>query len=497
MTIYIYNSLSRTKQLLIPIEDNTIKMYVCGMTVYDYCHIGHARVMVVFDIIKKWLVINNFNVIYVRNITDIDDKIIERAVKNKQTITELTTQFIQAMHEDADALGIERPNIEPRATEYIQPMLSMIGKLIENNLAYQAKNKDINFSVRSFPNYGKLSGKNIQDLESGHRELHQNNNSTQKDDQLDFVLWKSAKENEPEEVKWQSPWGLGRPGWHIECSAMSCNILGQQFDIHGGGADLQFPHHENEIAQSEGAYHIKDGKHNGKNLANYWIHNGFVQVNDEKMSKSLGNFFTIRDVFKHFHPEVVRFFILKAHYRSPLNYSASFLQEAKNGLERLYNVINKLDEKNHIKLNLCKEDDWHINIYSKQFYIAMNDDFNTAMAISVLFDLASKINKQLNINTDIAINIKQDEEIIYHISLLKYLAHTLGICKLNNAHELNINFKHATNINEDFILQQINLRTIAKNNKQFDEADAIRKQLKDLGIILQDAPNGETKWSKI
>jgi len=470
MQLQIYNSLKRSKQIFTPITPNTVKMYVCGMTVYDYCHIGHARVLVVFDIIRKWLVHSGFKVIYVRNITDIDDKIIERAVKNKETIHSLTSRFIQAMHEDADALGIDRPDIEPKATDYITPMLNMIGKLIDNNLAYKSKDNDINFKVRNFPQYGKLSGKNIEDLQSGHRNVE--SISKDKDDSLDFVLWKSAKQSEPEEVKWSSPWGVGRPGWHIECSAMSCAILGEEFDIHGGGADLQFPHHENEIAQSEGANHYKDGKVTGKNMANYWIHNGFVKVNDEKMSKSLGNFFTIREVFEYFHPEVVRFFILKAHYRSPLNYADAFLQEAKIGLERIYKALKKSDNidtnENYI--------DWQ-NEYALRFKQAMNDDFNTAIAIAVLFDLVSEINKTNNIQL---------------ANLLKALAKILGLGQLDNIDNLTI--KQKSNIDENFINTQLNLRSIAKKEKRFTEADDIRKKLTDMGISIQDLPNGESIW---
>lgn len=470
MPLQIYNSLKRSKQIFTPITPNTVKMYVCGMTVYDYCHIGHARVLVVFDIIRKWLVHSGFKVIYVRNITDIDDKIIERAVKNKETIHSLTSRFIQAMHEDADALGIDRPDIEPKATDYITPMLNMIGKLIDNNLAYKSKDNDINFKVRNFPQYGKLSGKNIEDLQSGHRNVE--SISKDKDDSLDFVLWKSAKQSEPEEVKWSSPWGVGRPGWHIECSAMSCAILGEEFDIHGGGADLQFPHHENEIAQSEGANHYKDGKVTGKNMANYWIHNGFVKVNDEKMSKSLGNFFTIREVFEYFHPEVVRFFILKAHYRSPLNYADAFLQEAKIGLERIYKALKKSDNidtnENYI--------DWQ-NEYALRFKQAMNDDFNTAIAIAVLFDLVSEINKTNNIQL---------------ANLLKALAKILGLGQLDNIDNLTI--KQKSNIDENFINTQLNLRSIAKKEKRFTEADDIRKKLTDMGISIQDLPNGESIW---
>ena len=291
----IYNTLARDKQVFVPIEPGKVRLYVCGMTVYDFCHLGHARVMVVFDMIQRWLRAQEFDVTYVRNITDIDDKIIRRAVENKESISALTQRYINALHEDAAALGVERPDHEPRATDYVPQMLNLIGALEKNGLAYQAKDGDVNFSVRDFTGYGKLSGKSLDDLRAGER-VDVNNT---KRDPLDFVLWKASREEEPQEVKLDSQWGSGRPGWHIECSAMSCDLLGQHFDIHGGGQDLQFPHHENEIAQSEGA--------SGKQFVNYWMHNGFVRIDNEKMSKSLGNFFTIREVLKNYDAEVIRF----------------------------------------------------------------------------------------------------------------------------------------------------------------------------------------------
>ena len=323
----IYNTLARDKVIFVPVESGKVKMYVCGMTVYDYCHLGHARVMVVFDMVQRWLREQGYQVTYVRNITDIDDKIIRRAVENNETIAQLTNRYIAAMNEDADALGVQRPDHEPRATAYVPHMLSLIGKLEANGLAYQASDGDVNFSVRDFKGYGKLSGKSLDDLRAGERV----DVDTAKRDPLDFVLWKSSCDDEPDEVKWPSRWGSGRPGWHIECSAMSCELLGEQFDIHGGGQDLQFPHHENEIAQSEGA--------SGHRFVNYWMHNGFVRIDDEKMSKSLGNFFTIREVLQKFDPEVVRFFILRAHYRSPLNYSDVHLDDARAALVRLYTAL--------------------------------------------------------------------------------------------------------------------------------------------------------------
>ncbi len=323
----IYNTLARDKQEFSPIVPNTVRMYVCGMTVYDYCHLGHARVMVVFDMVYRWFKASGFDVTYVRNITDIDDKIIRRASENNESIHVLTQRFIDAMHMDADALGVQRPDHEPRATQYVPEMLEIIAKLEQNGLAYQADDGDVNFAVRKFEGYGKLSGKSLEDLRAGERVEVVDS----KHDPLDFVLWKHARDDEAEEVKWNSKWGQGRPGWHIECSAMGSKLLGKHFDIHGGGADLQFPHHENEIAQSEGAHQCQ--------FVNYWMHNGFVRVDNEKMSKSLGNFFTIRDVLKQYDPEVVRFFILRAHYRSPLNYSDAHLDDAKKALDRLYTAL--------------------------------------------------------------------------------------------------------------------------------------------------------------
>ncbi|NOU01219.1 MAG: cysteine--tRNA ligase, partial [Gallionella sp.] len=326
----IYNTLARDKQEFVPITAGKVGMYVCGMTVYDYCHLGHARVLVVFDMVYRWLKASGLDVTYVRNVTDIDDKIIKRAAENGESIHQLTSRFIAAMHEDADALGVQRPNHEPRATDYVPQMLDMIAKLEANELAYQAVDGDVNFAVRKFVGYGKLSGKSLEDLRAGERV----DVADSKHDPLDFVLWKHAKADEPEEVKWDSQWGKGRPGWHIECSAMSSQLLGEQFDIHGGGADLQFPHHENEIAQSEGAHQC--------GFVNYWMHNGFVNVDKEKMSKSLGNFFTIRDILKKYDAEVVRFFILRAHYRSPLNYSDAHLDDAKGALTRLYTALKSV-----------------------------------------------------------------------------------------------------------------------------------------------------------
>ena len=368
--LQIHNSLARQKQTFVPMHPGQIRMYVCGMTVYDYCHVGHARVMVVFDVIVRWLRASGYAVQYVRNITDIDDKIIRRAHENGESIQALTERFIGFMHEDEAALGVGRPDAEPRATQHVAGMLDIIGKLVAKGLAYRAPNGDVYYSVRGFPDYGKLSGKSLEDLRAGERvEVDPN-----KQDPMDVVLWKAAKPGEPQ---WDSPWGPGRPGWHIECSAMSEKLLGEQFDIHGGGQDLTFPHHENEIAQSEGAH--------GHTFVNYWLHNGFVRVDNEKMSKSLGNFFTVREVLAKYDAEVVRFFILRAHYRSPLNYSDAHLDDARSALTRLYTALK----------NVPPADvaiDWNAPA-PKHFAEAMNDDFGTPDAIAVLFDLAAEANR--------------------------------------------------------------------------------------------------------
>ncbi len=369
----IHNTLTRDKQEFKPIEAGKVRMYVCGMTVYDYCHLGHARVMVVFDMVYRWLKASGYEVNYVRNITDIDDKIIKRAVENGESIHQLTERFIGYMHEDERALGILEPTHEPRATQYIPQMLQMVAQLETNGLAYQAADGDVNYAVRKFEGYGKLSGKSLEDLRAGERvEV-----DTAKHDPLDFVLWKHAKAGEPEDAQWDSQWGRGRPGWHLECSAMGAELLGEHFDIHGGGADLQFPHHENEIAQSEGAHQCT--------FVNYWMHNGFVRVDNEKMSKSLGNFFTIREVLKQYDAEVVRFFILRAHYRSPLNYSDVHLDDAKGALTRLYTALKSVAAADQAV-------DWN-EIHAQRFKAAMDDDFNTPEAMAVLFDLANEVNR--------------------------------------------------------------------------------------------------------
>lgn len=464
----IYNTLSRDKETFQPINANQVRMYVCGMTVYDYCHIGHARVMVVFDVVQRWLKALGYQVTYVRNITDIDDKIIKRAVENGETTRQLTERFITAMHEDADALGIVRPDHEPRATDYVPQMQNLISRLQTNGLAYQAADGDVNYAVRKFVGYGKLSGKSLDDLRAGERV----DVTDAKTDPLDFVLWKKAKVDEPAEVKWDSPWGQGRPGWHIECSAMSCALLGEHFDIHGGGADLQFPHHENEIAQSEGA--------TGQTFANYWMHNGFVRVDNEKMSKSLGNFFTIREVLKKFDAEVVRFFILRAHYRSPLNYSDVHIDDARQGLTRLYTTLKEVQPDG---LPLDKTD-----TYALRFFEAMNDDFNTPVAVAVLFDLATAVNRDKS-----PILARQ----------LKGLAGLLGIAQREPLQFLQAGVAGIAGEGQGaqgqadlaaWVEGQIVARVAAKQAKNFAEADRIRAELLTKGIVLEDKPGGVTEW---
>ncbi len=468
-----------------PIEPGKVRMYVCGMTVYDYCHIGHARVMVVFDMVSRWLRAKGYQVTYVRNITDIDDKIIKRAVENKEPISALTQRFIDAMNQDAKALGVLSPDHEPRATDYVPQMHALISELEHNGLAYQAQlpsgeKGDVNFSVRGFEGYGKLSGKSLDELRAGERVSVADG----KKDPLDFVLWKSAKSDEPEEVKWDSPWGKGRPGWHIECSAMSCALLGKHFDIHGGGADLQFPHHENEIAQSEGAY----SKETGKPFVNYWMHNGFVRVDDEKMSKSLGNFFTIREVLQKFDPEVVRFFILRAHYRSPLNYSDTHLEDARQGLTRLYTALSGADEteawaswEQAVDCALLASEFEDMPPVAKAiaaFGQAMDDDFNTPIAIAALFDLATEVNKA----TDRAIKRQLAKT-------LRALASSLGLLGRPPAELLQ---SGAQGLDKDKIEALIAQRASAKKSKDFARADQIRAQLAAQGVLLEDGPAGTT-----
>jgi len=456
----IYNTLARDKQAFVPIEQGKVRMYVCGMTIYDYCHIGHARMMMAFDVMYRWLKASGYDVTYARNITDIDDKIIKRAVENGETISQLTTRFTQYMDEDTAALGILAPTLVPRATQYVPQMLALIEKLEARDLAYQGEDGDVNYAVRNFPGYGKLSGKSLDDLRAGERV----DINTGKRDPLDFVLWKASKESEPDEVKWDSKWGKGRPGWHIECSAMSCALLGEHFDIHGGGADLQFPHHENEIAQSEGA--------SGHTLANYWVHNGFVRVDNEKMSKSLGNFFTIREVLKKYDAEVVRFFILRAHYRSPLNYSDAHLEDARGALTRLYTALDGV-------VGDGQPLDWQ-EAHAARFAEAMDDDFNTPLAVAALFDLASEVNKSKS-----PAAARQ----------LKALAGVIGLLERTPQQ-----FRQAAvgdaGGDDAAIEAAIAKRAAAKKARNFAESDQIRAELLAQGIVLEDKPDGTTNWRR-
>ncbi|MEW6313200.1 MAG: cysteine--tRNA ligase [Pseudomonadota bacterium] len=474
----IYNTLTRDKQDFIPITPNKVRMYVCGMTVYDYCHLGHARVMVVFDMVYRWLKASDYDVVYVRNITDIDDKIIRRAAENRESIHQLTERFIGFMHEDEQALGILRPDHEPRATQYVPQMLEMIGRLEKNGYAYRAADGDVNYAVRKFAGYGKLSGKSLEDLRAGERVEVDSN----KHDPLDFVLWKHAKDSEADEVKWDSPWGKGRPGWHIECSAMGSHLLGQHFDIHGGGADLQFPHHENEIAQSEGAHQCQ--------YVNYWMHNGFVRVDDEKMSKSLGNFFTIREVLKKYDAEVVRFFILRAHYRSPLNYSDAHLDDAKGALRRLYTALKSVPSPSGGGEGV----DWN-EPHAQRFKAAMDDDFNTPEAMAVLFDLANEVNRTQSAEAAARLKslggilglLKDDPTAFLQRGVTGQLNAPMG--------EFTLAATGTVSHTRESIEAQIEARVAAKKAKNFAEADRIRKELLDAGIVLEDTPAGTT-WRR-
>ena len=429
-------------------------MYVCGMTVYDYCHLGHARVLVVFDIVRRWLRATGYRVRYVRNVTDIDDKIIRRAAENGEPVEALTARFIRFMEALAAALGVEPPDVEPRATQYVPQMLELIGRLEERRLAYLAASGDVNFAVRRFPGYGKLSGKSLDELRAGERvEV-----DSAKEDPLDFVLWKRSKPGEP---KWPSPWGEGRPGWHIECSAMSSRLLGEHFDIHGGGEDLQFPHHENEIAQSEGA--------SGRKFVNYWMHNGFVQVDKEKMSKSLGNFFTVRDILKKYDAEVVRFFILRAHYRSPLNYSDAHLDDAKAALTRLYTALRDGGAQS-------APVDWN-EPHAQRFRQAMDDDFGTPEAVAELHQLAN--------------GVFQGSP--RAATQLKALAGVLGLLQRDPRDFLQ---GRPAGVAEAWIEERIAARQAARQGKNYAEADRIRQELLERGIVLEDKA-GITTWRRV
>ena len=460
MSLRIYNTLSRSVENFHPLVPGKVRMYVCGMTVYDLCHLGHARAMIAFDVVQRWFRISGLETTYVRNITDIDDKIIRRAVENGETIRALTNRMVDALHQDADALGVERPTHEPRATDYVPQMLSVIGLLEQKGLAYQSAGAatlggagDVNFSVRKFAGYGKLSGKSLDELRAGER-VH---TLEGKDDPLDFVLWKSAKPGEPDDAKWPSVYGPGRPGWHIECSAMACALLGESFDIHGGGADLQFPHHENEIAQSEGAF--------GQPLASTWMHNGFVRVDNEKMSKSLGNFFTIREILTKYNAETIRFFIIRAHYRSPLNYSDVHLDDAQAALTRLYTALHQVAPAETAV-------DW-ASPFAARFKLAMDEDFGTPEAVAVLFELAGEVNRTGSAGQS---------------GLLKALGACLGLLQCKPTTYL----QAGAVLNGGSIDVLIAQRAAAKADSNFAEADRIRQDLASQGIVLKDSPAGTT-----
>ena len=466
MSLRIFNSLSRQLESFSPMEAGHVRMYVCGMTIYDYCHVGHARMMMAFDVVQRWLRASGLKVTYVRNITDIDDKIIRRAVERGITIRQLTDEMTQAMHDDIGALGIEPPTHEPRATQYVPQMLAMIGQLEAKGLAYRASNGDVNYAVRKFEGYGKLSGKSLDQLRAGERELNGAGARAAdgKQDPLDFVLWKAAKPEEPQDAKYDSHYGAGRPGWHIECSAMACSLLGEQFDIHGGGLDLQFPHHENEIAQSEGA--------TGKRFVNYWMHNGFLNVDNEKMSKSLGNFFTIRDVLKSYDGETVRFFMLRVQYRGPFNYSDAGLDDARQGLRRLYTALDAVNAPQG-----SFEIDWS-HPQAARFKAAMDEDINTPIAVSVLFDLAAELNRDRSPQT---------------AALLKALGSVLGL--LQQAPKAYLQGGAVEGDEGAAIEAAIVARAEAKKARNFAEADRIRDELIAKGIVLKDSPQGTT-WVK-
>ncbi len=467
MSMRIHNTLTRALEDFSPLEPGHVRMYVCGMTVYDLCHIGHARSMVAFDVVQRWLRALGLRVTYVRNITDIDDKIIRRALENKEPVRALTDRMIDALHADADALGVERPTLEPRATEFVSQMLDLVQTLESRGLAYRADNGDVNYAVRRFPGYGRLSGKSLDELRAGERVAVAGG----KTDPLDFVLWKSAKPDEPQDVRWQGPFGEGRPGWHIECSAMACALLGETFDIHGGGADLQFPHHENEIAQSEGAH--------DKPLARTWMHNGFINIDNEKMSKSLGNFFTIRDVLQSFDAETIRFFIARAHYRSPLNYSDAHLRDARAGLKRLYTALDAVPADRLQELD--SPIDWE-DAHAARFMQTMNEDFGTPEAIAVLFDLAGLVHRT------------EGAERVATARRLRQLGGVLGLLQADPRTFLTSGGagKAASALDGAAIDALIAARAAAKAARDFSEADRIRAQLAQQGVVLKDSASGTT-----
>ena len=506
MTLRIYNTLSRALEDFSPIEPGRVRMYVCGMTVYDLCHIGHARSVVAFDVVQRWLKASGYQVNFVRNITDIEDKIIRRAVENGETIRQLTDRMIAEMYRDFDALGVQRPTHDPRATDYVPQMLDITRTLQEKGLAYQADNGDVNYAVRKFPGYGKLSGKSLDELQAGERVAV----SDGKRDPLDFVLWKSAKPTEPEGAKWESPFGLGRPGWHIECSAMSCALLGETFDIHGGGADLQFPHHENEIAQSEGAH--------GVPLAKMWMHNGFVNIDNEKMSKSLGNFFTIREVLEQFDAETLRFFILRAHYRSPLNYSDVHLSDAHEALRYLYQTLSDIDDVTEsFGFSPPRRKSWRslpgyltrlegatldrtaihfLTSMRREFEAAMDEDFGTPAAIACIFSLV-KFAQQMLVRTERGRNGEQHLAVVNAAGVtIRSMGAVLGLLQAKPVDHLQGKRQKRTLPSQRRISALIKRRLKAKQAKDFAEADRIRAELLAAGIVLKDSPTGTT-WEAV
>lgn len=461
MNLLIYNSLTRAKETFKPLEPGKVRMYVCGLTVYDYPHMGHARMLVVFDMVARYLRARGYELTYVRNITDIDDKIIRRAAENGESVADLTAGMISATHADEDALGVLRPDAEPRATQSIDLMIAMIERLIEGGYAYAADNSDVYYAVGRFADYGKLSGKRVDELRAGARvEIGE-----AKHDPVDFVLWKAAK---PDEPSWPSPWGPGRPGWHIECSAMSTHALGSHFDIHGGGMDLKFPHHENEIAQSEAA--------TGEPFVNVWMHNGFVQVDEEKMSKSLGNFFTVRDVLDRYRAEDVRYFILASHYRSPLNYSDDNVAAAHASLVRLYTALRG------IQPAAAPAE----SAYRERFLAAMDDDFNTPLAVSVMFDLAREVNRLRGSDVGAACG---------YAGLLVELGGVLGLLQDDPEQYLQAGAASGGIADED-IERLIAARAEARGQRDFNEADRLREELAAAGVVLEDRPDGSTDWRR-
>lgn len=466
----IFNSFNKKKEIFKPINPGKVGIYVCGVTVYDYCHIGHGRMFVNFDIIRRWFMHSGYEVNFVQNITDVDDKIIKRALSSQKSIPLLTNYFIQTLLDDIDQLNVLRPTHQPKASEYIQEMQNLIHKLILKNYAYQSNNGDINYAVRQFCQYGRLSGKNLNDLQINKDVVNQSG----KREHLDFVLWKKTKIGEPKEAIWTSPWGDGRPGWHIECSAMSQALLGNHFDIHGGGQDLKFPHHENEIAQSEAA--------NNSKFVNYWMHNGHIKIQDQKMSKSVGNFVFLRELLRKYDGEVIRFYLISAHYRSPLEFNENSLVKAKSALTRLYLAIKDTGNSNHQQTNeqssLTQK---NVTLYRNLFYDAMNDDFNTPKAISILFTLANEI-------------FRNSDSIL--INCLIELANLLGLLKHKPIDFLQSKNNDHNKFSKKEIEEMIQTRLRAKECKDFETADAIRDKLLNNNIILEDSL-GKTQWRKL